>query len=467
MRRTIVFWVFISLLCACGPKPPAGRKPLTPPKTYYFSPTLAEVSFPDRWWETLGDPLLNRLVSELLTQNLDLLEASRRLEEARARVKFSRAARFPRLDFSFRGDKQRTVVLAPYFRGGGYVTGRFTGSLAASYEVDLWKRLSRAEKAARLSLLAAEEDRLALAQSLVAELVSRYLEARYLSCQLEATQKELEAERAYLRVLGRRYAEGLVSASVLEQEKRLLAGLEIMVPELEERLLKTRQEISLLLGRYPAPLEVTGSCALDLPPPPPGLPSELLLRRPDVRAARARVLSAAEEVAVKQTARFPHLTLTATEGRLSNALKNFLTRRHRFWELAFSLTQPIFDAGALRAEKEAAQARFRQAEATYARTVLQAFFEVETGLLAEEKGRERWRLRKRQEEAAQAEEEILRVRYEKGMVEVLDYLKAKHLLWERRRERLAAELSLLLNRVSLYRALGGSWPAQLAQGEGE
>ncbi len=462
--RRIFLFCFLFLV-ACGPKPPVWHQSISPPKAYHFAPGLAEVSFPDRWWESLGDPGLSALVAELLVHNPSLLEAARRLEEVRARVGISRAARFPRLDLSFRGDKQRTVVLAPYFRGGGYVSGRFTGSLAASYEVDLWQKLSRAERAARLQLLATEEDRLALAQSLVAELVTRYLEARYLSCQLEVAERELETEKAYLEVLRQRYHKGLVSASVLEQEERLLAGLETMIPQLEEEALRARQEISLLLGRYPKPLEISGPCRVDLPPPPPGLPSDLLLRRPDVRAAQARVLSAAEEVAVRRAARFPSLTLTASEGRLSNALKNFLNQRHRFWELAFSLTQPLFEAGALRSEEEAARARYRQAEALYARTVLQAFFEVETGLMAEEKKRVTWYLRKRQEEAAQAEVEILRVRYERGMVEILDYLKARHLFLERQRERLAAELSLLLNRVSLYRALGGSWPASVFKGE--
>jgi len=464
LRRILL--AALLFLGACSAKPPAFHEPPAPPPSFLFAGPEEQGTFPDRWWEHLGDAKLSALVDELLERNLDLEEAARRLEELRAQAGVARAARFPRLDFSFSGDKQRVVVLAPYFRGGGYVTGRFTGSLAASYEVDLWKKLSRTERSARLRVLAAEEDRLALAQSLVAELVSRYLEARYLTCELEIAREELDTERAYLRVLRKRYEEGLASATELEQEERLLASLEEMVPRLEEDILRARQEMALLLGRYPRPLEVEGSCRVSLPPPPPGLPSTLLLRRPDIRAARARVLSAAEEVAVRRAARFPTLALTATEGRLSNALNNFLTRRHRFWELAFSLTQPIFDAGALRSEEEAARARFRQAETAYARTVLQAFFEVETGLLAEEKGRERWKLRRRQEDSARAEAEIIRMRYEKGAVEILDYLKARHLVLERERERLAAELALLLNRVSLYRALGGGWPAPLAKGDG-
>jgi len=398
------------------------------------------------------------LVEQLLSRNFDLLEAWARIVEARALFGEKHAAQFPRLDFNFRGERRKTVVLAPYFRGGGYITGRFTGSLAASYEVDLWQKLSRASRAARLRLLAEEENRLALAQSLVAELVSRYLEGAFLSCELDALREELAAQGAYVRALGERYEAGLVDPSVLEAERRLLAGLEEDVPRLEAEIATRKQQIALLLGKYPAQKISFSACRYDLPPPPAGLPSELLLRRPDLRAARARLLAAAEEAASARAARFPQLTLTATEGRLSNALNTLLRQRNRFWELAFGVMQPLFDAGARKSREEAARARFRALEVSYARAVLQAFFEVENALLLERTWRERLSLAEKQQEAACREETIKGLRYRLGVVPVLDYLKARHFCAERRRHALTTRKALLLNRVSLYRALGGGWP---------
>ncbi len=460
--RKIVLLLIAFFLAACAPKPPSPQAPFTLPSRYYFAPSLKEVRLPDRWWESFGDQTLNNLIQELLENNPSLLEASYRLEEAMALKKAARARRFPRLDFSFSGRRQKAAgYLVP---GEARVTGEFTGSLVASYEVDLWQKLSSAEKAARLRVLALEEERKALAQSLIAELVTRYFQARYLNCRLQVLREELKTQRTFLKALRLRYTRGLVSASTLEQEERLYAGLEMLVPETERQHTRVLQEISVLLGRYPKPFKQDlRSCALDLPPAPPGLPSDLLLRRPDIRAARARLLAAGQDVVHRHAARFPKLVLTGTEGRLSNALKTLLRSGHRFWELAATLTQPVFDAGELKAEEEAARARFHQAEALYARTLLQAFFEVETGLLGEEKGREMWELAKKQEHTALLEKEILWERYRQGLVPSLDYLKMKHLYLERQRDRLQAELALLLDRISLYRALGGGWPQDKEQ----
>ena len=451
------------LLVACGPRPPSLNPPLPSslPARYEnaLNPDLTRITGP--WWKTFQDETLNQLVEGLLSSSLDLEEALARIEEKRALYHEALAARFPRLDFSFRGERQKTVVLAPYFRGGGFITGRFTGSLAASYEVDLWQKLSRASRAARLRLLAEEENRLALAQSLIAELVSRYLEGAFLSCELKVLREEFAIQKEYVRALGKRYEAGLVAPSILENERRLLASLGEEIPRLKAEIATRKQQLALLLGHYPSLKETNFStCSLRLPPPPPGLPSSLLLRRPDIRAARARLLAAAEEVAGARAARFPEISLTASEGRLSNALNTLLRRRNRFWDLAFAVVQPLFDAGQRKAREEAARARARALAISYARTVLQAFFEVENALLLERHWRERLSWAEEQEKAACQDEKIKALRYRLGTVSVLDYLKAKHLCVERRRHTLATRKALLLNRVSLYRALGGGWPEQ-------
>lgn len=455
------FLVLLGLvICSCGLKPPAPQVSLPPPPAQYEGLSFKElVTVSGPWWETFKDPTLNQLVEKLLSQNYDLKEQAARVEELLALFRESRAAQFPRLDFSFRGEKNRTVVLAPYFRGGGFVTGRLTGSLAANYEVDLWKKLSHATKAERLRLLAARENQLALVQSLVAKLVSAYLKKAFLACELEVVRKALEAEKTYVSFLERRYRRGLVDPTVLEEERRLLASLKAEVPRLEGELKAQAQEIHLLVGEYPSPeLSRPALCELDLPLPPPGLPAELLLRRPDIRAARANLMAAAHQVSARRAARLPSLTLTAQRGQLSNALNTLLHRRNRFWDLAFSLTQPLFDAGRLKSEEEAARARLKAQEAAYARTVLQAFFEVENALVQEKTLREKLSLAQAEETLACRAFKMKEGRYRLGTASVLDYLKAKHFCLERRRHTLETRLSLLLNRVSLYRALGGGWP---------
>ncbi len=459
MRKVLFILLLGVVISSCGPKAPTPKASLPALPAQYKALSFKEVKTVfGPWWESFKDPTLNHLVEKLLSQNYDLKEEAARVEELLALFRESRAAQFPRLDFSLQGQKNRTVVLAPYFRGGGFVTGRLTGALATSYEVDLWKKLSHATKAARLRLLAARENQLALAQSLIAQLVSAYLKRAFLACKLEVTREALEAEKTYVFFLERRYRLGLVDPTVLEEERRLLASLKAEVPRLEGELKTQAQEIRLLVGEYPSPEPSPSLCKFDLPLPPPGLPAELLLRRPDIRAARANLLAAAHEVSARRAARFPTLTLTAERGQLSNALNTLLHQRNRFWELAFSLTQPIFDAGRLKAEEKAAKARFKAQEAAYARTVLQAFFEVENALVQEKALREELSLAKAEEASACRAFEMKENRYRLGTASVLDYLKAKHFCLERRRHTLEIMLSLLLNRVSLYRALGGGWP---------
>ncbi len=460
MLRFALIFSFLLILWSCGPKPPTPepKLPPVPPSYQSLSSTNFEESL-DSWWKSFNDRNLNELVEELLSQNLDLKEQAARIEELKALFLETRSAQFPTLDFSFQGDRRRSVVLAPYFRGGGFITGRLTGSLAAKYEVDLWRKLSRATEAKRLQLLAEEEARLALAQSLTAELVSKYLEGTFLSCELEILKEEVSVQKDYLSFLKERYERGLVEPSVLEEEKRLLASLEEEIPRLEGEVQTRRKQIALLVASYPGKEGFSfGLCTADLPFPPPGLPSELLLRRPDIRAARARLLAAAQETASKRAARFPKLTLTATEGRLSNALNTLLHRRNRFWELAFGVVQPLFDAGRLKAEEAASRARLKAQEAVYARTVLQAFFEVENALCLEGEARRRLHLALEQEMAACRAQKIKGLRFHLGLVSALDYLKAKQFCLERKRHTLEARKALLLNRVSLYRALGGGWP---------
>ncbi|WP_457755935.1 efflux transporter outer membrane subunit [Thermodesulfatator indicus] len=458
MARIVYFLFCLSLLITgCSANRPALTQNIKPPEKYLLasSDRQSQVSL-DHWWESLGDKELNNLVQELLSSNFRLQEAAAKIKAAEAFLKETRAARFPRLDFSFSAKRERQPVYSLPVKPS--ITGSFSGSLMASYEVDVWQRLSHAKKASYYQLMASQENRRALVQSLIAQLVSEYVSGAYLSCEKAILEEQLEIQRRYLGALRKRYRLGLVEPFILEQEERLLASLEEEKERLEGEIITARQKISLLLGKYPKPWPISANvCRLEIPPPPAGLPSELLERRPDVLAARARLLSASEQVASEKAALFPKITLTAQEGRVSNALVSLLNNENRFWELALSLTQPIFDAGARKARVKEAQARFKEAQAVYAQTVLQAFFEVENALMLENNWRKRLELSERQEKAACNEEKLKSLQAKLGTISILDYLKIKHLCLERKRKTLSTKKNLLLARISLFRALGGGF----------
>ncbi|WP_022854213.1 efflux transporter outer membrane subunit [Thermodesulfatator atlanticus] len=454
MKKTFFLLLIFCLLTGCAPKPPKPSPSIPLPKSYYFAASKEKAPFVDRWWENFRDEKLNELVAELLSSNLSLREAAERVRESAAFLKEARAYRFPKLNFSFGANRERAY--SPY--GPSFISGSFSASLFTSYELDIWQKFSHAKRAAAYKLLANEENLKALAQSLVAELVSKYVAASYLACEKEVLAEQLATQKRYLNLLRERYQLGLVDASLLEQEERLLAGLELEKENLEARGLSLRQEIALLLGRYPRPTAVSSEiCMLELPAPKPGLPADLLKRRPDIRAAKEALLAAGEEVAAKKADLFPSITLTAKEGRISNALATLLRSENRLWQLAATLTQPIFDAGARKARVKEAYARFRLQEARYAQTILQAFYEVENALMLENSWRKRLALVSRQEKAACKEASIRKARYLLGTASSLDYLKAKNFCLEQKRQKLAAENSLMQARISLYRALGGGF----------
>ena len=465
MIRSGLVGICLSLslwLVACGRPVTQPLSPLKPPPHYLSAPRSSSLTPPpDNWWQDFTDPALDELVARVLKHNYDLRQAVARVAEMKAQSRVARAARFPRLDFNFQGRRERNVIFGPFFtRSPSYIIGRFNSSLAASYEVDLWRRLSKESQAAYLRLLQAEEDRQALAQTLVAEAVSTYLKRAFSLCQLSVLEEEIDLESRLLAILRERFSQGVVDLATVKVQESLLAQKKADRLVLLKELKSLGQKLDLLAGVYPGsgPRRASSLCELNLSPPPAGLPSELLLRRPDIRSARAALAAARAQAAAARAARFPSIKLTADMGRISTALKDLLRPENRWWQLAVSLSQPLFDAGALKAQEMAARARAESAEATYMKTVLQAFYEVESALLAEEKLAQILDQRLRQQEAIKIQWELKGRRYQAGVLEATALLEARRRYLETTRAVYEARQALFLNRVSLYRALGGSWP---------
>lgn len=462
MRKLKAFLFLLIFFSACAPKVEI-KKDLPPlPESFVNSQANSTLpQLPERWWEIFGIEELNRLVEKVLSANHDLIKARFRIEELSARLKKARAERFPEVNLDFSGTRSRTSFSRGIGPPQGFIYGEFQGAVLASYEVDLWRRLSSAEKAAYFEVLSAEESRLALAQSLAAEAVSRYLEAAFYNCELKILSEEVRISEKRLSLLQKRFEAGLFPAARLLEEEKKLSALKALLPETRRALREALQELELLSGSYPAGTfqirETSSVCKSEISPPPPGLPSELLKRRPDIRAAEAKLRAAAEMVKVARAARFPHLMLTVEEGRVSNALSDLLSHQNRLWTLSFDLTQPLFNAGKLKAEEVASRKILRQAEEEYVQTVLEAFREVEFGLLSEEKLRKVLLETQKELMAASLSLSFYENRFKKGLISLPDYLDFKIQTLEAQRKVLRARRSLILNRIFLFRALGGGF----------
>ncbi|MBW1742405.1 MAG: efflux transporter outer membrane subunit, partial [Deltaproteobacteria bacterium] len=246
----------------------------------------------------------------------------------------------------------------------------------------------------------------------------------------------------------------------VRQARRTLARAEAILPSLRQDLGITQQQLAVLLGRYPT----TGPARTQpedyfkrLDPVPPGLPSELLLRRPDIRAAEAQLMALNAQVGVSKASRFPRITLTGAYGYASDELDGLFSPENELWNIALGIAQPLFDAGKLKAGQRAAEARYQQGVAEYAKSVLNAFAEVESAFLTREE-----QLKRRDHIVsfvldARATQRIAENRYERGLVDYITVLDAQQTRFEAERDLLEVDLIILTNRVTLHRALGGGW----------
>jgi len=413
----------------------------------------------DAWWREFNDPDLDRLVQDVLAYNWDLKQAAARILEARARFRETRSDRYPELGFNAGADRRN---LSGNQGSAELDITSYELSLGASYEVDLWGRFASLTDAARSDLLAEEETRRTLAQSIVAETVLLYLEIESLERRIQIARQNIDSFRRSLEFVSTRYRRGLISVLDVRQARRVLAQAEAVLPELEQLLGLRQQELAVLLGRYPTtsdPRQQPEDYFQQMPPVPPGLPSELLQRRPDIRAAEARLQAANRRIGAAKAARFPSIFLTGEYGFSSDELNRLVDLDFDFWSATAGLTQPIFNAGRLKANQRGAEARYEQEAAVYARTLLTAFSEVEAALLTRKKQIERRERLYRFREEARATGRVAAQRYIRGLTPYLDVLDAQRTRFEAEDQLVRVELLVLGNRVQLYRALGGNWAA--------
>ncbi|MCK4538788.1 MAG: efflux transporter outer membrane subunit [Candidatus Krumholzibacteria bacterium] len=414
------------------------------------------------WWKTFGDPELNGLVEEVISGNLDIRKATAVIREFGSYVTQSRADRLPSINLNGSYQHQYMPATQPM---PGMSSEResesYNASAAAAFEIDLWGKLSRAEEAARATLLASRENRRTIMHSIISETVSLYIQLSTCEKRIILSEENIKAAGKSLRIVRARYERGIASILELKQAERTMAQAETTLPQLRQDLGTARQRLSVLLGRYPSSKPHTATMddyKLDLSPVPPGLPSNLLERRPDILAAEARLHSAAARVGVAKSNLFPRIALTGSYGYTSDELSDLFTPDNLLWNLVAGVTQPLFNSGKLIAAKNVAWAQYEQSAIDYAKTVLQAFAEVEGVLLTRDR-----QIEKREKilifvDKAREVERIASARYERGISGYLSVLDAMQARYQAEENLLLVDLLILTNRVTLHRALAGRWP---------
>jgi multidrug efflux system outer membrane protein len=446
------------LLCSCAVGPRYERPEVDPPERYRAEVTPeAAASFADLpWWEVFGDPTLRELVENSLAGNWDIQIAVQRSEQARQQVGGTRSAFFPQL--SYMGSGRRSHSPINQLAGSQEHFNSFLGVLDVAWEIDLWGRIRRANQAARAQMLATEAAQRGVLLSLVSQVATLYFQLLELDAELRIAKETVETFENTLELFTRRYRGGIASKLEVSRAAAALAQTEALVPGIIMASRAVENQLSVLQGLPPA--DVPRGARLEeqqLPTIAPGLPSQLLERRPDIEQAEQGLVAANAEIGVAIGNFLPRVGLSALWGGASRELSDLAKGSANIWNLAGEIAGPIFQGGLLYAQYQAQLSLWEEAKAVYERAALFAFAEVSDALTARQYLAEQSRAQRVRTEQLEESVRLSLTRYRQGLASYFEVLQAQQDLLPARLELAQTRFEELRAVVDLYRSLGGGW----------
>jgi len=455
----VLLIVFLTqALSSCAPFAPAARSGLeetTMPDSFSIKDSIKDPS--QRWWETVGDEELNSFVDEALTDNQTLLSYWARLEKAQAQARKEGADLKPSLAGAAGASYTRIETDSSSVENENYSIG-----LVAGYEVDLWGRIRATSESALLSAEASREDLNTVAMTVAAEVTERWVAILSQRLQRQLLEQQLSNNETYLELVELRFRKSLASALDVFQQRQLVERSKAQLPliEMQERMLQN--QLAVLLGRMPNQSPVITRQELPVldTVPDAGIPIQLLQNRPDIVAAFKRLEAVDQDLAAARADRLPALRLTGSVAYDSDQLEKVFDN----WiaNLAASVTAPVFDGGRRKAEVDINEAAVQQQLAEYRQLVLSAVREVEDALIRETKIREHVVASENQLEAGKNALKEAGTRYLNGLNDYLPVLTQLLSVQSLENDLIRRHEDLLVARISLYRAIGGSWTDELS-----
>ncbi|MDB6017332.1 MAG: efflux system, outer rane lipoprotein NodT family [Pedosphaera sp.] len=425
----------------------------------------------DNWWELFGDPELNQLEVEAAAANQQLKAAFARFEEARALADVTRAGLFPNIALSAsvareRDSANRPSVLTGLPIGRGSTFNDFVVPLNLNYEVDLWGRVRRSLESARAQETASADDLGTIILIIQAEVAADYVTLRSLDTEQAIVRSTIEVFRKSLELTRDRRAGGVVSDLDVAQAETVFRTARAQLPAIALQRAQFQHALAVLTGKPASSFEIPERVLTTTPPAvPPGLPSELLERRPDIAAAERRMAAANANIGVAKAAFFPTLRLNVSGGYESVSAGTLFDWPSRFWAIGPSLTTPLFQGGALRAGLRFTKAVYEETVANYRQTVLTAFQEVEDNLSAQTLLASEYEEQAAALRAANRQLEIANDRYRDGLVTYLEVATAQNLVLSLERTVVELRGQQLVTAVTLVQVLGGGWQPLLVNGK--
>jgi NodT family efflux transporter outer membrane factor (OMF) lipoprotein len=435
------------------------------PDTYKAAPGAPASAPPTLdWWRGFRSKELTDLIQEAQTSNFDIAVAVARLIQADAASKIAGAPLLPNVDLRANATRSRSSQAGDSSGGGRSERVSYQAALNASYELDFWGKNRAISEAAQENAISARFDRDTVAVSTVVSVATAYFLVLSSQDRLRIARQNVEAADRVLTLVKQRFEAGTASALEVAQQETLVAQQRAQIPPLDQILRQNVATLALLVGRAPSFVKVRGGSVfkIGIPRVTAGLPSELLIQRPDIRSAEAQLASADASVVAARAAFFPSISLTGEYGVASNALKNLFTPQAIFYQIAAGLVQPVFDGFRLEGQLEQAKGRQLELLSAYRKSIVSGFADVERALIAIADNAELERLQRQVVTASQQAFSIAETRLREGTVDLTTVLITQQALFNAQDNQVVVRLARLQAVLSLYQALGGSWmpPAQ-------
>lgn len=457
--KTLAILVTLALQgCMMGPD---YRRPDVPvPADYRFVPDDASPQALDsRWWQDFGDPVLNAMVEEAIVNNRDLKAALANSEKAAAAIDLARSELFPQINLDAGSTRERlSRKNADPVNGVANPQNNRQASLGASWEIDLWGRIRRLTESAEADARSVEQARRGALLSVVANVVTQYIQLLSLDEQLRIAEETSENYAELLRIATLQFQYGVTSQMTVSQAASQYETAQSQIPVIRQSIVQTENALNILMGRLPAPITRGRSLeTLRVPAVPADLPSDLLLRRPDILAAEQNLISANALIGAARALYFPTISLTGAFGYSSESLRHLWQGGARTWNVGGALAWPVFQGGAIDAQVRQAEAGERAALAQYEAAIQSAFADVDNALSRRERINEQLGKEQRLVASLQDYARLAKQQYDEGYSSYAVLLQADQSLFPRQLALAQLKADSLTAVVGLYQSLGGGW----------
>lgn len=460
-------WFGLAALSGCVVLGPDYKRPELELPTVWRAPLPDPAEMTNTaWWEAFGDDELNTLIKRALDANKDLIVATLRLEQYDARLEISRAANYPQVRGGFTGERQRRSQERPngLRPGDSPDLNNFELSATMSWELDLWGRVKRSNEAALADLVSNEESRRAVMLTVVSSVAATYVQLLGFDQQLTLAKQTLKNRQDAFRLIDQKNRGGSANLLAVTQARASVEAVAATVPDIERQIATLENALSSLLGRPTAPIVRRSMEALAMPVIPQGVPSDVLTRRPDVRAAEQKLVAANALIGIAKAEYFPKLTLTGALGLASDDLSYLGAKTARDANFGAALLAPLFTGGRIEGDVRQAEAVQKQTAVSYQLAVQTALQEVEDALVARAKSGEQLEALGRYVAALQEVAALSRQRYTGGQASYLEVLESDLQLYAAQRKQTLGRTDTYASLISVYKAMGGGW--MVAQDEG-